>query len=468
MSQICFVKGSLAMIVALLAGTGVANRSVAAEQVEVQEKFLGSGVTQKVGGYRPISAKLSDEAEGIEQQPEELVNPRYGKLKFGDKEYSILLDEPQPPATDDADDEGEAEGAEPGAEDAKGDAAETSTAGKDADPDQQAEPGTPVEPRLFVDANADGDLTNDPAIDWKATPSGPYKLYRGSAEIDLGDGRMAAVDLYRFDPTDPRRKSLADIVFYYGDFGYELEFQLDDKPFSTFVAGALSDNGRLPIDRDDNGKISRNFETVQIGQPFNFTGTSYEFKVEDGQLHLQTSDEELEQLPMPPDLRIGQPALEFTATTLDGTEVNFPGDYAGKLVMLDFWATWCGPCIGEIPNMKTAYADWHDKGFEILGISFDQPNKEDVLKEFLEERELPWAQVYEGKGWDTSIGNQHDVSGIPFVLLVDGDTGKIMATARELRGPGLSKFIGEALGEEVQEDNGEKETAEDEPAADDE
>ena len=113
--------------------------------------------------------------------------------------------------------------------------------------------------------------------------------------------------------------------------------------------------------------------------------------------------------------------------------------------MLDCWATWCGPCIAEIPNMKQAYADWHDKGFEILGVSFDSEGQEDKVKEFLTDKELPWPQIYEGKGWDTSIGVQHDVSGIPFVLLIDGDTGEIIGTSRELRGEKLTAFIGEQL-----------------------
>ena len=64
---------------------------------------------------------------------------------------------------------------------------------------------------------------------------------------------------------------------------------------------------------------------------------------------------------------------------------------------------------------------------------------------FLEKNEQSWPQIYEGKSWDTTLGTMHDVSGIPFVLLVDGDSGEILANAKQLRGPGLSDFIKEQL-----------------------
>jgi hypothetical protein len=95
--------------------------------------------------------------------------------------------------------------------------------------------------------------------------------------------------------------------------------------------------------------------------------------------------------------------------------------------------------------MKKAYEAHHENGFEILGVSFDQANMEEKVKTFLSDRELTWPQIYEGKFWDTSLGKMHDVSGIPFVLLVDGDTGEILGTSRELRGEGLSDFIAEQL-----------------------
>jgi hypothetical protein len=95
--------------------------------------------------------------------------------------------------------------------------------------------------------------------------------------------------------------------------------------------------------------------------------------------------------------------------------------------------------------MKEAYEAHHENGFEILGVSFDQEKMDEKVTEFLKERELPWAQIYEGKGWNTTLGKMHDVSAIPFVLLVDGDNGEILGGVKELRGAGLTEFIARQL-----------------------
>jgi thiol-disulfide isomerase/thioredoxin len=372
-------------------------------QVEVQaqtleETFMASGVTRKVGGYRPIRSVMDTESDTIEVEPEDLEAPRYGAFKIGDQSWAYILDEPE-----------------------EGDTT------------------------LYVDTNGDGDLTNDPKAKWKSSQRGEYKMYSGSGEIDLGDGKIGAINFYRFDPNDKRRASLKDTILFYVDFGYEYSFELDGREFSTFVSGSPTETTRFSVDRDGNGKLSHRFEQAVIGEPFNFTGTTYVFKLSDGSVSLEKAEEELEQMPLPPNLAVGQKALEFVARTMDDDEIQFPSAYAGKIVMLDFWATWCGPCIGEIPHMKEAYTNWHGDGFEILGISFDRPDMEEEIEAFLVKNEQPWPQIYEGKSWDTELGNMHDVSGIPFVLLVDGDSGEILANARQLRGPGLSDFIKRAL-----------------------
>ena len=376
---------------------------------DVTSKFIPEGVTARVGGYRPVRAEMNDDASGVKTPPGELSAPKYGSLSFGEQKFGFILDEPE---------EGE--------------------------------------PALYVDSNADGDYTNDPKAEWVANKRGELTMYNGSAKVELGNDRLGAVNLYRFDPKDPNRAQLKDTMLFYGDFGFEYSFSLDGQNFSTFTAGAPASGDRLWIDRDGNGNRSYNYESVRIGEPFNFTGTTYILDLKEGDLDLATSDKELEQMPLPPDLSIGKKSLEFSATTIAGDKIDFPKSFAGKLVMLDFWATWCGPCIGEIPNMKAAYEAHHDKGFEILGISFDQEDMKDQIVEFTEKRDMPWPQIYEGKGWETTLGQMHDVSGIPFVLLVDGDSGEILATSRQLRGEGLSEFIGKLLEERSGADDSEK------------
>lgn len=385
------------LLVAIGAGTVFANPVGDASGIE--QKFVPAGITQKIGGYRPIRAEMSEEAKGVSKSPEGLEAPKFGQIELDGKSWAFILDERS---------EGEA--------------------------------------KLYVDTNGDGDLTNDPETEWASRKQGEMTMYSGKAKVQLGPDQIGEIGLYRFDPNDPARAALKNTLMFFVDFGSEFQLKLDDKEFSTFVAGPLSDKASLPMDRNGDGRVSRNYETVQLGTPFNFTGKTYVLDAVDGKLSLKQSDTELPMLPMPPDLRIGKKALEFTATTMDGKELSFPSDYKGKIVMLDFWATWCGPCIAEIPNMKTAYEAHHENGFEILGVSFDQANMEEKVKTFLDERELTWPQIYEGKFWETSLGKMHDVSGIPFVLLVDGDTGEILGTSRELRGEKLSDFIGEQLG----------------------
>jgi thiol-disulfide isomerase/thioredoxin len=132
-------------------------------------------------------------------------------------------------------------------------------------------------------------------------------------------------------------------------------------------------------------------------------------------------------------------AFTLKFTSLDGKEVDL-AKMKDKVVLVDFWATWCGPCRNELPFVKEAYKKYHDKGFEIVGISLDQERAK--LDDFLKKEEIPWAQYFTGDGWETDLAQQHGITSIPATFLV-GKDGKVAAT--DLRGKKLEEKVAELL-----------------------
>jgi len=112
---------------------------------------------------------------------------------------------------------------------------------------------------------------------------------------------------------------------------------------------------------------------------------------------------------------VGKPVV-IQYTSVDGREVDV-AKMREKVVLIDFWATWCGPCVGEVPNVKAAYEKLHDKGFEIVGISFDQ--SKEALEKFVAKQGMAWPQYFDGEGWGNKFGKQFGINGIPTMWLVD-------------------------------------------------
>jgi peroxiredoxin len=390
------------------------------QTAEVKMELMAEGAMRKIGGYQPQQLKL------VTNKPATLKNgpnskaALYGTIPFGGAKKLVVLDEPE---------------------------------GADA--------------KLYVDANGNGDVMDDPATQWeKKVVQGQngqsMTQYSGNIKLPLGKDENAPVvnlGAYRFDKNDPNRAQFKQTLFYYRDYALEGEVTLggnkypamlvDDKATGDFsgkgaAAGAIP---RLMIDRNSDGKFDFRSESFEVTKAFNIGGTTWKMSElkSDGSFKLAVSSEKVAEIKPPPNHSVGQKITAFKAKKMDGKTVNFPEDYKGKVVLLDFWATWCGPCMVEVPELVRAYGEFQPKGVEILGISLDQPNSADRVKSVTGEHKMTWPQVYDGKFWKAEIAQLYDVHSIPAAFLVDGDTGEILAVGNSLRGPNLAKTFEAAL-----------------------
>ncbi|PWV45401.1 TlpA disulfide reductase family protein [Chitinophaga sp. S165] len=137
----------------------------------------------------------------------------------------------------------------------------------------------------------------------------------------------------------------------------------------------------------------------------------------------------------------GTTASDFTEKDVNGRPVSL-SSYRGKYVLVDFWASWCGPCRAENPNVLSAYQRFKDKGFDILGVSLDAASQEDAWKRAIEKDGLPWVQVSELNGFESESARLYGVTSIPQNFLIDPN-GVIIA--KNLRGEALHQKLAEVL-----------------------
>ena len=172
--------------------------------------------------------------------------------------------------------------------------------------------------------------------------------------------------------------------------------------------------------------------------------------------------EQLKELCNPQHAYYNHPAMQMPKRLLEGLEKRAPGNMfidmtipdmdgkdrklsewlgQGQYVMIDFWASWCGPCRQEMPNVVANYAKYHEKGFEIIGISFDQ--KAEPWKKSVEQMGMKWPQLSDLGYWKSAAAGVYGISSIPSSILFDGQ-GKIIAT--DLRGEKLGQKLQELYG----------------------
>jgi thiol-disulfide isomerase/thioredoxin len=141
-----------------------------------------------------------------------------------------------------------------------------------------------------------------------------------------------------------------------------------------------------------------------------------------------------------------QAALVVGATFPDFDEKDLAGQplslasRKGKVVLVDFWATWCGPCRMELPNVLEVYGKYHAAGFEIIGISLDDDRAR--LESFIKDKNMTWPQYFDGLKWKNKLAGKYGVNGIPATFLIDGE-GKLIG--KNLQDEELAKAVAAAV-----------------------
>ncbi|MDQ7064015.1 MAG: TlpA disulfide reductase family protein, partial [candidate division KSB1 bacterium] len=139
----------------------------------------------------------------------------------------------------------------------------------------------------------------------------------------------------------------------------------------------------------------------------------------------------------------GNPVPDFEVKLMDSNETVSKSSLLGKYYLLDFWATWCGPCVAEMPTMHKAWEQFKDKNFVILSLSFDQ--KPEIVKQFREKKwKMPWLHTFVKGGFESELAKKFEVLGIPKPILVS-PKGIILATEGDLRGPNLERTLAGVL-----------------------
>jgi peroxiredoxin len=416
-----FAGTRLAVVWRCFFAAALMTRTAHADDVELP--LMSSGAMIKAGYYKPQRLELSQASPaGMRLPPLVLTAPLYGKLMLGPRESPtpvfVVLDEP------------------------------------DNRPS-----------RLFL--APEGGAQFVPA-EWntRVVPGQngqPRKQASGGGNIAVRYGtRTVTLHLcfYRFDKNDPTRARFKSTLFYYRDYAYAGDITLGGKKYGAMLCDDLaggdfrgnadgpSSEVRLLVDVNGDGRFETRGESFDVRKPFNIAGTTYEITgltAAGDRFQIVRSSKTVAAEPPPPNLNNGRRAAEFSANTMDGRSVHFPADFKGRIVLLDFWATWCGPCMAEMPNVSAVYEKFHPRGLEILGISLDNEKTRPRIAELAQKKKMPWPQVCDGKGWEAGLAQLYGVTSIPRAYLVNGDTGEILAAEAQLRGPGLAQAVEAAL-----------------------
>lgn len=372
------------------------------------------------GGSERLAAPMSQRAAvraerpaGVVQEPAGLAAPRYGTLSIGDG-FLFILDEP-----------------------------------------------TDRPCRLYVDTNRNGDFTDDPPATWEVRElkqgDRTVRQHHGTFRVDIGPPGtpvLVAVKAFRTAAAAPEKRTAPDMLTFHRDYVYEGRCQVGSDVFPALLAdeqtrGTFTGAGvMLFLDLNGDGRFDADGEGFPVGRPMNIRGIAWDVAdmARDGSsFRMVRSTAPPPPVSTNPALAAGQPFPSFEATDTDGHRVRFPEDYRSKFLLIDFWATWCAPCMAEMPNLVAAYEKYHERGFEILGVSLDSDSTITRMPDALRKHRMTWRQVADGKGWRSTLAERFAIRSIPAAYLVDGSTGIVLAA--KVRGPALESALSKAVAE---------------------
>ncbi|MFO7769204.1 MAG: TlpA disulfide reductase family protein [bacterium] len=326
-------------------------------------------------------------------------------------------------------------------------------------------------PRFYLDRNNNEDLTDDGPGLWDTYGGQVLRTDRVVEVTYREDGRSTTVPLrfffYRFAEEDPTVRG----VLYARDFarvghaqigGRRVKVGITENDNDGVFRFRLSESGvpdpqavSLTVDLNGDGVLETDMgsaEHYRAGEPFSLGGTSYvlgEVSPMGDRVSFVRSAVEVEPKIY---LAAGYRAPGFSQEDLDGEMVRLEDFVARhKVTLLDFWATWCGPCIEELPNVKAVYREFADRGFGVLGISLDgDPGhtaremaevRRDVAV-FMEEHDVPWSTTYDGRGWENAVAQLYRVNAIPATFLLDS---RGIIRGIDLRGEDLEPAVRELI-----------------------
>ncbi|WKZ56683.1 MAG: TlpA disulfide reductase family protein [Bdellovibrionota bacterium] len=337
-------------------------------------------------------------------------------------------------------------------------------------------PATPVgfmldesRERFIIDSNRNGDLTDDHPASWMVErrpvmngekTAGTVTVRSDVATSSAPDANSWSVALFFPDPATRKEFNVEHRIDRYRDYATKGYLELDGRHYEILlddgaVTGDFSHTKESPrieiellVDVNGNGRYDHRGESFTVSEPFTINGITYEIASisRDGtRIELIRSDKSVPEVPPPPDLKAGSIMPSFTVTTIEGKQLRVPQDLRGQIVLLDFWASWCGPCIGELPNLSAVYQEFKDKGFTIVSVSIDEEDKRQEALDLIGARNLGWVHAFDSGGWQGEIIAQFCPAGIPAGYLFNATTGELIATGDKLRGQALRSTVHQAL-----------------------